>query len=50
MTLRVDGVNHVQLYGEDGGADVYRVEGDATVPRVLAAEPGTDVQYLGRIR
>jgi hypothetical protein len=49
ITLRVDGLNYVQLYDQEGGADVYRVDTDATVTQVLAAEPGTDVQYLGRL-
>jgi hypothetical protein len=49
VTLRVDGTNYVQLYAEDGGATVYRVDTDGTATEVLGAEPGTDVQYLGRL-
>lgn len=49
VTLRVDDQNYVQLYDQDGGADVYRVDPDGTVTQVLGSEPGTDVQYLGRL-
>jgi hypothetical protein len=48
-TLRVDGQNYVQIYREDGGSVLYRVDPDARVETVLINGPGTDVQYLGRV-
>jgi hypothetical protein len=49
VTLRVDDLNYVQLYRQDGGADLFRVDLDGSVEQVLTAGPGTDVQYLGRL-
>jgi hypothetical protein len=48
-TLRVDDVNYVQLYREDGGSTVSRVDPDGSVTEVLRNGAGTDVQYLGRL-
>jgi hypothetical protein len=48
-TLRVDDLNYVQLYREDGGTSLYRVDIDGTVTPVLDSGRGTDVQYLGRL-
>jgi hypothetical protein len=48
-TLRVDALNHVQLYREGGGTSLYRVHIDGTVTPVLDSGRGTDVQYLGRL-
>ncbi|MES2644000.1 MAG: DUF4374 domain-containing protein [Myxococcota bacterium] len=49
VTLRVDGESYVQLYREDGGADLYHVATDATVTKVLVSGAAADVQYLGRL-
>jgi len=48
-TLRVDDTAYVQLYRDDGGTVLYRVEPDATVAQVLENPSGVDVQYLGRL-
>lgn len=49
VTLRVDGENYVQLYRQDGGSVLHRVDPDGTVTEVLSAGPATDIQYLGRL-
>jgi hypothetical protein len=48
-TLRVDDQNFVQLYREDGGSSLHRVDTDGSVTEVLESGEGTDVQYLGRL-
>ncbi|MET0385579.1 MAG: DUF4374 domain-containing protein [Polyangiales bacterium] len=49
ITLRVDDQNFVQLYRQDGGSSLHRVDPDGTVTQVLESPSGTDVQYLGRL-
>jgi hypothetical protein len=49
ITARVDGDTFVQAYRDDAGSDVYRVNPDASVEKVLVNGMGTDVQYLGRV-
>jgi hypothetical protein len=48
-TLRVDGDNYVQVYRDDTGSDLLRVEPDGSVAWVLSNPSGTDVQYIGRV-
>jgi hypothetical protein len=48
-TLRVDGLNYVQLYRDDRGSDLNRVDPDGTVTPVLNNGSGTDVQFIGRL-
>jgi hypothetical protein len=50
ITLRVDGDTFVQTYRDDEGSNLHRVEPDGSVVNVLSNGPGTDVQYLGRVR
>jgi hypothetical protein len=49
ITARVDGDTFVQAYREDAGSDVYRVNLDASIEKVLVNGAGTDVQYLARL-
>jgi hypothetical protein len=49
LTLRVDGINYVQTYDEQGGSTLYRVDVDGSATEVLVPGEGTDVQYLGRL-
>jgi hypothetical protein len=48
-TLRVDGINYVQLYRDDLGSDLNRVDPDGSVTEVLNNGSGTDVQFIGRL-
>lgn len=50
LTLRVDGDTYVQTYRDDMGSNLHRVDLDGSVVNVLSNGPGTDVQYLGRVR
>jgi hypothetical protein len=45
----VDEQNFVQLYRDDGGSSLHRVDPDGSVTQVLESGEGTDVQYLGRL-
>jgi hypothetical protein len=49
VTARVDGDTFVQTYRDDQGSDVYRVNADGSIEKVLLNGQGTDVQYLGRV-
>jgi hypothetical protein len=49
ITLRVDGDTYVQTYRKDEGSDLFRVDVDGSVTRVLSNVAGADVQYMGRI-
>jgi hypothetical protein len=49
ITARVDGDTFVQAYREDAGSDVYRVNPDASIEKVLVNGAGIDVQYLARL-
>jgi hypothetical protein len=48
-TLLVDGINYVQVYRDDAGSDLNRVDPDGTVSPVLNNSSGTDVQFIGRL-
>jgi hypothetical protein len=48
-TLRLAGVNYVQLYRDDNGSGLNRVDPDGTVSEVLINPAGTDIQFLSEL-
>jgi hypothetical protein len=48
-TLVLDDHNYVQLFRDDRGSTLHRVDADGTVTKVLDNPTGTNVQYLGRL-
>jgi hypothetical protein len=47
-TLYVDSQNYVQIFREDKGSTLYRVDTDGKVTKVLENPSAANVQYLGR--
>jgi hypothetical protein len=47
--LIVDERNYVQTFREDKGTDLYRVDPDGTVEKVLESPSSTNVQFIGRL-
>jgi hypothetical protein len=48
-TLRLGEVNYVQLYRDDNGSALNRVDPDGTVAEVLRNPAGTDIQFLSEL-
>ena len=48
-SLIVDGQNYVQLFRDDNGSNLHRVDVDGTVEQVLSNPGRTNVQFLGRL-
>ena len=47
--LIVDDHNYVQTFREDKGTDLYRVDPDGKVEKVLESPSSTNVQFIGRL-
>jgi hypothetical protein len=47
--LIVDERNYVQTFREDKGTDLYRVDPDGKVEKVLESPSSTNVQFIGRL-
>jgi hypothetical protein len=48
-TLRIDDDNYIQLFRDDRGSTVHRIETDGTVTQVLSNPDHVSAQYIGRL-